>query len=127
MSKPTKRILLVEDEAPIRSVLRQELEKNKLTVDEASNGEEGMGLAMAEHPDLIILDIMMPKMHGIEFLDRLQKDVWGKTVPVILLTNYADDPRVGQAVDAGRCELMEKEKVKLDEVAKKVKETLGLA
>lgn len=118
--------MIIEDELPIRQVLRQELEKQNFSVYEAQNGEEGLGAALAQRPDLILLDIMMPKMHGIEVLDRLRKDSWGALVPVILLTNYAEDPRVRQAVDAGQCEMMEKEKVKLTDIIGRIRETLGM-
>ncbi len=126
MGTPSKRILIIEDELPIRQVLRQELEKQNFSVYEAQNGEEGLGAALAQRPDLILLDIMMPKMHWIEVLDRLRKDSWGALVPVILLTNYAEDPRVRQAVDAGQCEMMEKEKVKLTDIIGRIRETLGM-
>lgn len=126
MNKPTKTILIVDDESPIRSVLKDALEKAQFTVIEARNGEEGLGTALHQHPDLMMLDIMMPKMHGIELLDRLQADVWGKTAPIILLTNYSEDPRVQQAVQLGRCELLEKEKVKINDIVAKVKDMLGL-
>ncbi|MBU0597620.1 response regulator [Patescibacteria group bacterium] len=120
-----KKVLIIEDEESIRIALRKTFAGSDILLLEAENGEVGLELAFKEHPDLIILDIVMPKMHGIDALDKLQADEKGKNIPILILTNYADDPRVKKAVDMGRAEMMSKTDCHLEDVVKKVKEKLG--
>ncbi|MFZ6036324.1 MAG: response regulator [Patescibacteria group bacterium] len=118
-------VLLVEDEEPIRRIIRRELEKTGLRVLEADNGETATMIAFQERPQLILLDVLMPKMHGMEMLQRLKEDTWGKHVPVILLTNVADDPRVQDAVRTGRAQLLSKAETKLEDIIKAVREKIA--
>lgn len=120
-----KKILIVEDDKAVRVVLGNEMKRLGYAIFEAENGEAAVALALIEHPDLILLDVVMPKMHGIEMLRKLQEDMWGKTVPIVLLTNFADDPEVVQAVQEGRCEVLSKSDTKLDDILNKVHEKIG--
>ncbi len=121
----TKKILIAEDEASIRQAILDTF-KNvpNITIVVAQNGQQALELAKTERPDLILLDVIMPKMHGVDMLENLQLEPWGKSIPVILLTNYADDPKVVRAVAEGRCELMKKFDVRLQDIVDKVKEKL---
>lgn len=80
-------VLIIEDEPSVRRALRHKLELEGFTVAEAGNGKEGLRQALEIYPDLIILDIMMPLLNGEQVLKQLREDEWGKTVPVIVLTN----------------------------------------
>jgi DNA-binding response OmpR family regulator len=95
-----KKILVVEDEEPLRRILADELLEAGFQVVEAKNGAEGLEVAIAEKPDLILLDIVMPKMDGMNMLKRLRKHKWGKSVKVILLTNLENDS--GKTIEAAR-------------------------
>jgi len=84
-----KTILIIEDEKSLRGALVDFLHlKNFLTL-EAKNGREGVEIALAKHPELILLDIIMPEMDGIATLKNLRLDIWGEKVPVIILTNLS--------------------------------------
>ena len=86
-----KTILIVEDEKNIRDGLAYALHaKNFLTLG-ASNGAEGVKAALEQHPDLILLDLLMPEIDGITALKKIREDVWGARVPVIVLTNVSMD------------------------------------
>lgn len=87
--KPRKyTILIVEDEKPLRQILAETFREEKFNVILASDGNEGLVRAQTYHPDVILVDIIMPKMNGLEMLTKLRVDKeWGKTVPVVLLTN----------------------------------------
>ena len=78
-----KRILIVDDEAKLRRVIREYLEKEGYRVGEAENGEQALYAARHDPPDLILLDIMMPVMNGLEFLRRFRKE---SETPIIFLT-----------------------------------------
>ena len=80
-------ILVVEDEKSLREALIDMLTmKNFMTI-EAKNGREGVELALLKHPDLILLDIIMPEMDGLATLKKIREDKWGVNTPVIILTN----------------------------------------
>lgn len=83
---PTKRILIVDDESSLRTLVRVNLEVDGLEVQEAVDGIEAMNILKESKPDLILLDIMMPGKDGIEVLEELAADTSLKGIPVILLT-----------------------------------------
>ncbi len=82
-----KTILIVEDEKDIREALRDALTDADYSVLEAKNGTEGVSIALEKHPDLILLDLLMPEMDGMTALKHIRMDAWGKDVPVMILTN----------------------------------------
>ncbi len=125
MSKQ-KKILIVEDDDAVRKILITELEKMGVNIIEANNGEVAVGMALSEKPDLIILDVIMPKMHGIDMLRELEKNEWGRQVKVLLLTNFADDPKVLEAVKQERCDLLSKADTNLSNILILVKKKLEI-
>lgn len=90
MQKIDKRVLLVEDDASIRELFAMALLNTGLNISMAENGEQGVRFALEGHPDLILLDIDMPILNGFEAAAEIRKDEWGKTVPIIFLTNRSD-------------------------------------
>lgn len=100
-----KSILIVEDELRIRFLLRDYLMKENFNVFEASNGEEGLIAFSNQKIDLVILDIMMPKMDGITMLEKLREV---STVPVILLTAKGEEEDKLQGYDCGADDYMTK-------------------
>lgn len=86
-----KKVLIIEDELPLLKILMQELENKTTKVLGAANGKEGLAIALREHPDLILLDLLMPEMDGITFLKKLREDRWGKNASVLILTNLEGD------------------------------------
>ena len=88
------KILIVEDDEITLGMYKTKLENEKYVVCVAGNGREGLVKAKAEKPDLILLDIRMPVMNGMEMLKELRRDVWGKSVPVIILTNFDSDDQL---------------------------------
>ena len=84
-----KTILIIEDEKNIRESIVDVLRLNGFVTLEASNGQEGVDLALAKQPDLILLDLLMPVMDGMTAFKKIREDKWGKDVPVIILTNVS--------------------------------------
>ena len=80
----------MEDQESLASVLKENLEEGGFKVLTAVDGFSGLKLALDSHPDLILLDIAMPKMSGLELLRTLRENEWGKTVKVVILTNVAN-------------------------------------
>lgn len=83
-------ILIVEDDTVLSGALKTKFSVEAFTVSTAGDGEEGLSSALKDHPDIILLDVMMPKMDGMTMLSHLREDAWGKNVPVIILSN--NDP-----------------------------------
>ena len=81
-----KKILIVDDEVDVLSVLKKGLVAEGYSVITADNGCDALGLAQSEHPDLIILDILMPNMDGTEVAERLKETLEAKNIPAIFLT-----------------------------------------
>lgn len=100
VNKNNKKILIVEDDSSLLNVLHDKFILEGFDVLLAENGEIGLASALSLHPDLILLDIVMPKMDGMTMMKKLREtDEWGKNVPVILLTNLsADDEKINQAI-----------------------------
>lgn len=120
-----KTILVVDDEKDLREALTTSLTSAGYTVVTANDGKEGLALAQAEKPDLILLDIVMPHVNGHEMLHELRRDAWGKNVPVILLTNADDATNVAQGIELKSNDYIIKAQTSLEDIAKKVKQHLA--
>ena len=89
MPKKRKKILIIEDDRAILTALKFKLDCDGLKVFTAEDGKKGLEIALKEHPDLILLDIVMPVMDGLTMMKKLRKDKWGKNVDVVILTNLS--------------------------------------
>ncbi len=85
----TKLILMVEDEARNLTLLRDLLQVSGYRTIEATDGEQGVELAKASKPDLILMDVLMPKMDGLEATRILKADATTSNIPILVLTSYA--------------------------------------
>ena len=94
-------VLVVDDEAPIRLLCRVNLEAENMTVLEAADGEKGLELARAEHPDVILLDVMMPGRSGWEVAEELLTDESTNGIPIIFLTARAEVRDRAKGIDLG--------------------------
>ena len=129
MDKQSKKytLLIVEDDAPERKALVDKFTRDGFMVHESVNGEAGLATALREHPDIILLDIVMPKMDGMTMLKRLREtDEWGKHVPVIILTNLtsADEGRTRDITELEPAYYLVKTDWKIEDVVAKVRERL---
>jgi DNA-binding response OmpR family regulator len=121
----TKKILIVEDELPLMKALTEKFQQAQFTVFQATDGQSGLAAALKENPEMILLDILMPNMDGLEMLEKLRKDKNGKSIPVILLTNLGDMEYISQSVKLGISGYLVKSDWKLEEIVQKVKEKLS--
>lgn len=94
MTDDKKKVLVVEDDANLRKILTSKLSASEFDVLEGENGEEGLARAKESHPDIILLDLRMPKMDGVTMLQFLRQDEWGKTATVVVLTNFNDEENI---------------------------------
>lgn len=120
-----QRILIVEDDEPIRQAIAIGLTRSNFEVEQAKDGEEGLERALELHPDLILLDLRMPKKTGQEMLDELREDKWGADVPVIVLSNADDNLDIYLATKDGRTSYAVKSSMELEEIIKLIEFRLG--
>ncbi len=119
-----KILLIVEDEVNLLRLLEQEFLKEGFGVLTAIDGVTGLNVALKDHPDLILLDLILPKMDGMSLLRALRKDPWGMDVPVIILSNLSEAEKISEASEQEVFEYLVKADWKLEDVIKKVKERL---
>jgi len=126
MNLGSKTILIVEDEQFFLDTIKDKLKEEGFNTVEAKDGKEGLNAALNTHPDLILLDIVLPEMDGLAVLRELRKDQWGKDAKVIFLTNYPFEEKVGEALNLGVTEYIIKANWKMSDIVGKVKEKLEL-
>lgn len=126
MNKIEKKILIIEDEESILQAMIDKFSRQGFEVIKAVNGQDGLSSALTEHPDLILLDLLLPIMDGIDLLKKLRADKWGKSVPVIVLTNLSEARKVSEVVDIGIDDFLIKTDWKLEDLVKKVEKRLGV-
>ncbi len=125
---PTKKtVLVVEDEQSLRKALLERLLGEGFEVVEAADGEDGVLRAHEHHPDVILLDVLMPKLNGFQVLEKLRADPWGKTVPVIMLTNLGEGVNQTKAQQFGVAEYLVKSQTTLEAIIEKIRIHLGVS
>jgi CheY-like chemotaxis protein len=118
-------ILIVDDERTLLSALVDKFTREGFVVSGAKNGKEGLSRALADHPDIILLDLIMPVMDGTTMLANLRKDPWGKDAKVIVLTNLSELEKAASRLQ-GVYDYLIKSDWELKDVVKKVKEGLEI-
>lgn len=126
MAVKKRTILIVEDEPQILQLLFDYLSAVGFYTIKAMDGKEGLKKSLKEKPDLILLDIILPKMDGLTMLKKLRQDKWGKDAKVIILTNLSDGDSVAAALKSGVYDFLVKADWKLADVVKKVKERMNI-
>lgn len=114
------KILLVDDDSALRQLYKIELSSRGYTVVEGVDGQDGLAKIKSEHPDLVMLDIMMPNLDGIATLTQIKADESIKNTLVIMLTNFGQENLVKQAFSLGVTDYLLKYKVTPNEMADKV-------
>ncbi|KKW29584.1 MAG: hypothetical protein A3K06_01980 [Candidatus Doudnabacteria bacterium RIFCSPHIGHO2_01_52_17] len=121
----TAKVLVVEDEEILLTGLKEELESGGYTVQGASDGVEGLEKTKSFKPDLILLDLLMPKMDGMEMLQKLKADSSTRDVPVVILTNLSDYEKISEALSLGAMDYLVKANYKLEDLLEKVRTVLA--
>jgi len=124
-SKKVYQILIVEDESVLQQSLVNKIQRDGWQASSALNGEEGLRSLKRKKPDLILLDIRMPKMGGLEMLKEVRKKYDKKELPVIILTNYDEKENVSRSLELGAEIFLVKANYSLDDIMEKIKEVLG--
>ncbi|HBH00655.1 MAG TPA: hypothetical protein DDZ42_01860 [Candidatus Rokubacteria bacterium] len=125
MTTTGKRILLVEDDRFLRRACEASLRQRGFGVLVATDGEEGLRLARAEHPDLVLLDMLMPKLSGLEVLRALRQDEATRAMRVMILSNSSREQDVAEATALGVVSYLVKSNLSLQQLGTLVEQALG--
>ena len=119
-----QKILFIEDEPTLQKTVGHILEQDGFEVSNALDGEAGLAKAKEVKPDLILLDLILPRKDGFAVLEELKKDSITKEIPVIVLTNLEGTKDVERALALGATTYLVKANYELEEVVKKIKEVI---
>ena len=126
MNEQKKKILLVEDDIALSAVYRSRLEIEGFDVREANNGEDALSATVEYRPDLILLDVMMPKISGFDVLDILRNTTETANVRIIMLTALSQPKDKERAESLGVDDYLVKSQVVIGDVVARVKHHLGV-
>jgi two-component system, OmpR family, alkaline phosphatase synthesis response regulator PhoP len=124
MEPSQTKILIVEDEEILLTALSEELKQEGFQVVGAKDGAEGVEKAQSEKPDLILLDLVMPKLDGIGALREMKGNPEIKDIPVVILTNLSDYDKISDALSLGAMDYLVKANYRLEELVNKIKTVL---
>jgi len=119
-----KTILFIEDESALQKTFGEILKQEGYEMISALDGEVGLRLAKDKKPDLILLDLILPRIHGFDVLKKLKEDKETKEIPIIVLTNLEGISDVDKAIELGATTYLVKAQYTLEEVVEKIKKTL---
>lgn len=119
-----EKIVFIEDERTLQKMLSETLKEAGYSVLTASDGETGLSLVKQESPDLVLLDLILPKMSGFAVLEELKKDEKAKDIPVMVLTNLETAEDVEKVIALGATTYLVKANYDLPDIVEKVKEVL---
>ena len=123
----TKKILIVDDDKILSKILRDTFQARmagKYEVVTAFDGEAGLSIALEQKPDLIMLDLVMPKLGGIEFLKKLRADERGKNIPVLVATQISDLEKMSEGMELGVRGYIVKADYSIEEILSQIEEVL---
>ena len=121
----TGKVLIVEDDNFLSSILKGRLEKDGFTVSQAFDGDEGIEMIRQLKPDIVLLDLIMPKVSGFEVLESVEADPELNTIPIVVASNLGQDSDIVKAKNLGATDYYVKVQTSIDEIALMVKNVLA--
>lgn len=124
MPEKKTKILMIEDDKFLRKIYKNKLSKSGFEFVEAINGIEGLNKVLFEKPDLVLLDLILPRKNGFDVLIEMKRNPATKKIPVIILSNLGQETDIQRGLSLGAQDYLVKTDVSLSEVVNKVKENL---
>jgi len=120
-----KKILIVEDDKFLRDLLERKLEKEELAIKTAIDGEEANKMISEWLPDLVLLDLIIPKIDGFEVLRQAKSNPTTKDIPVLILSNLGQQEEIEKGLNLGATDYLVKAHLTPDEIVFKIKKIFG--
>jgi DNA-binding response OmpR family regulator len=124
MDAKLMKVVVADDDRMLRRAAETTLRRCGYAVSTASDGEEALRLIRAELPNIVVLDLIMPKVQGFDVLQALKQDVVTSTIPVIVLSSLAQERDRQEALDLGALACLDKSTLSMGELVKQVEATL---
>lgn len=124
MEPSQTKILIVEDEEILLTALSEELKQEGFNVVGAKDGIEGVEATIKEKPDLVLLDLVMPRLDGIGALKQMKDNAEIRDIPVVILTNLSDYDKISDALSLGAMDYLVKANYRLEDLVNKIKTVL---
>lgn len=121
MAEGSKKIMVIEDDRFLSSLIKARLEKDGFAVSQAFDGGEALQMLKEERPNLVILDLIMPKVTGFEVLQSISISPDLENIPVVILSNLAQESDIQKARELGAKEYFVKVKISIDDLIGKIK------
>lgn len=118
-------ILFIEDEFILQKTIGEFLGKKGYNIIHALSGEDGLRLAKDKHPDLILLDLILPGLKGLEVLKKLKEEKGTQGIPVIILTNLENSNDIEKSIELGATTYLVKSDHNLEDIAMKIEQTFN--
>jgi DNA-binding response OmpR family regulator len=118
----TKKLLLIEDDVMLVNMYKAKFVNEGYEIESATDGKNGLALVPQVNPDLVILDLMLPRLSGIEVLEELKKDEKLKNIPVVVLTNLSEEQETQKALELGADGYLVKADLTPSQLVEKIKE-----
>lgn len=123
MTTDKKTILIIDDDESYRQIFSNALVAEGFLVLDAKNGKEGLLMALDKKPDLILLDLGLPDIDGLDLLDDIRKDEWGKKAKVFVVTNTSNPTKLSEAIQKESFVYLVKSDMSIQELVSKIKES----
>jgi len=124
VAKFMKKVLLIEDEVNLQKTIGEVLRQEGFELIEAADGEAGINLAKSEKPDIVLVDLILPKKNGFEVIEELKRDPETENIKIIVLTNLGSSADVEKALELGATTYLVKANYALEDIVKKVRDLL---
>ena len=118
------KVLIVEDEEVLAKVLREKFTDEGYGTEIAKDGDEGSAMVKKSKPDIVLLDLILPKKHGLVILEEIKNDPETKDIPVVVLSNLAEDDNIKKALELGASDYFVKAQHPIGEIVEKVSSIL---
>lgn len=126
MANLNKKILVIEDDSMISSMYKTKFEASGFIVLTAADGASGLELAKKEKPDIIMLDVILPRLDGFSVLEEIKKDEGTKNIPVIMLTNLGTEEDKAKGERLGALDYFVKASLTPGQISEKIKKALKM-
>ena len=121
----SRTVLVIDDDNLLRKSLAQALTEAGYAVHEAQDGQAGLQVALTKHPNIIVTDVKMPELDGLQMVEKLRTDEWGKTAPVIILSTDETTASVNEALVANVTTYLPKSTASPDDIISQIKQMLS--
>ena len=125
MSKEKKKILIIEDDRFLLKLYSEKIKREGFEVAESLTGEEGMSKIFVEKPDLVVLDLVLPRKNGFEVLGEMKLSPETKDIPVIILTNLGQESDIKRGLEMGADAYLVKTDISMNKLPEIIKEHLS--